>query len=175
MSVVGYYRYKTLADVEKDVNFVVNFVLTSTKTVRPLDFCPEARILKYLDRNGQYRFFPFYQYYETKDRPKQIGSTNKFITSILTDQSSESNIGYKNERKVSLSTDATTEELDTLTDIYTSPRVYLYVGANTSDTPQDWLEVVGVVKNPIVRRRKANTGGIDIVVTLPEHFTIKMI
>lgn len=175
MSTIGYYRYKTLADEAKEVNFTVNGVLTGTKTITPINFCVGGKILKYLDKNGQYRFYPFNKYYETNDNPTLIGTSNKLITSILSDQSNKKNIGYKNERKISLVADVPNDELDKLVDIYSSPRVYLYIGNGSQDGDQYWLEVEANADQNIVRRRKANTGQINITVTLPENYSIKMI
>lgn len=176
MSQVGYYRYKTIADVEKIINWTVNFVNVAQKTIKPLDFCDGDLRLKYLDRNGQYRFQPFQKYYEIKDSPKLIGTSNKFITNILNDQSNKLMIGYNNARTLDITADVPTEQLEKLQDIYTIPRVYLYIGSNNSDTPQDWLLLDKVqVSNAVVRRSRENTGNISITITLPEHFTTKMI
>lgn len=175
MSIVGYYRYKTLADEEKEVNFTQDFNPAGTKTIVPVDFCEGSKILKYLDHTGQYRFYPFNQFYRTNDNPTLIGKTNKLITSILSNQSNTHNVGYNNERKIDLTAIVPNNELEKLTDIYTSPRVYLYIGDGVSDIDSDWLEVESVANQNIVRRPKANTGEINITVTLPEHFTIKMI
>ena len=176
LSIVGYYRYKTLADSEKTINFTVNWVNVAQKTIKPLSFCSGDLRLKYLDKNGQYRFQPFEKYYETRDNPELIGTTNKFITNILSDQSNKLMVGYNNERTMALNADVPTEQLKKLQDIYTSSRVYLYIGSNNSDAPKDWLLLDKVqVGAAIVRRSRANTGNISIVITLPEHFTTKMI
>jgi len=174
MSEIGYYRYKTDVDI-KTINWTVNYVNVGSKTITPVAFCEGGKILKYLDSNGQYRFYPFNKYYQTTDTPVLIGKSNKLITSILTDQSNTQNVGYKNERILELVADVPTNELEKLTDIYTSPRVYLYNGNGVSDIAKDWLEVTIQANESIVKRRKSNSGRIGITVTLPEHFTIKMI
>lgn len=175
MSVVGYYRYKTTADVEKTITWTVNFVDVGTKTIVPITTCAGDLILKYIDKNGQYRFYPFNKFYKTFDTPRSIGATNKFITSILTDQTNKQNIGYRNERKMNLTADVPNDELEKLIDIYTSPRIYLYVGDGITDIASDWLEIGIEVSDPVVRRRKSNTGRIDITLTLPENFTVAMV
>jgi len=175
MSSIGYYRYKTIADTEKVINWTVNYINVASKTVKPIDYCDGGLILKYLDRNGQYRFYPFNSYYEKRDNPKLIGKVNKFITNIKTDQSGENSIGYNNERQIFANADVTNEELEKLTDIYTSPRVYLYIGDGTTDIVSDWLAVEIQVQNSIVKRSRGNTGRIDITITLPTHYSITMI
>jgi len=174
MSEIGYYRLKTLADTEKDVPIYVNNV-PFLKHIVPVAFCEGGKILKYLDHAGQYRFYSFNSYFRTYDNPNQIGLSNKLITSILTDQTNKQNIGYTNERKINLSADVTKDELDILQDLYVSPRVYLYIGTNNSDLAKDWLEVIAEPNEAIVRRAKGNYGRFDLTITLPEHFTIKMI
>ena len=175
MSQVGFYRYKTTADVAKSINLTINFVNVASKEIVPIDVCTGDLILKYLDRNGQYRFHPFNKYYETKDQPEKIGSVDKFLTSILTDQGNTSNVGYNNTRTISATTEATAAQLEKLKDIYASPRVYLYIGAGITDLAYDWLEVEIKTFSPVVRRRRANTGDINLNIILPEHYTIKMI
>jgi hypothetical protein len=173
-SELGYYRYKTKADSAKTIDFYDDGVLIASKTIIPIDSCEGGKTLKYLDSSGQYRFFPFNSFYQTYDNPSLIGTTNKFITSILTAQSTQSVIGYKNERKMDLTVDVDELQLAKLSDIYTSPKVYLYIGT-TEDTAKDWLEVTVQPSQAIVRRRKGSYGRIDLTVTLPEYFTIKMI
>jgi hypothetical protein len=175
MSEIGYYRYKTIADAVKTISWIVNSSYVASKEVIPVQACEGSLILKYLDSNGQYRFYPFNKFYRTFDVPESIGKTNKFITNILNDQTSKQNIGFRNERKISLVADVPDAELEKLTDIYTSPRVYLYIGSGSSDAASDWLEVSQEIPDAIVRRRKRNSGKIEINLTLPKHFTIAMI
>jgi hypothetical protein len=173
MSSIGYYRLKILADSAKDVSMYINNV-EFKKYIVPIESC-EPKILKYLDSNGQYRFYPFNNYYSTRDNPSLIGQSNKLITSILTDQTNKQAIGYRNERKMQLTADVSKDELEKLSDIYVSPRVYLYVGSNNSDQLKDWIEVTVEASDAIIRRPKGDYGRIDLTVTLPEYFTIKMI
>lgn len=174
MSQVGFYRYKAAPAINKTYKWIVNNLEAGAKEVKVLDTCPGDLILKYLDHNGQYRFYPFSRYYETNDTPQKIGSVNKFLTSILTDQSNNSNVGYKNQRIISATAEANTEQLGKLNDIYTSPRVYLYIGSGT-DTAQDWIEIEINAAPAVVKRRKANSGFISVNIVLPEHYTITML
>jgi hypothetical protein len=175
MSSIGYYRYKTTADVAKTVNWNVNYTNIASKDIVPLTVCSGYVLIKYLDKNGQYRFYPFNKYYRTSDTPELIGTANKFITNILSDQTNKQNVGFRNERKMQITADVPNDELEKLIDIYTSPRVYLYIGDGTTDTAKDWLEVNQIIDNPVVRRRKRNTGRIDITLNLPENFTVTML
>jgi len=173
MSSVGYYRYKTTADELKIINFSKDGVLAGTKTVSPIDICEGFRILKYLDSNGQYRFYPFNKYWESKDKPTLLGKSSKIIESILNSQSSESNIGYKNDRTISLVAESVSQDqLTLLSEIYTSSRVYLYIGT-TEDEAKDWLEV-DIKGDNLNRLRKRKFTKVSIDVILPEWYSIRM-
>lgn len=174
MSFVGFYRTKVIADVEQEVNIYINNILAGTKTVVPVDTCDGDLIIKYLDKNGQYRFYPFNKYYETVDNPEQIGEVSRFLSDIYTDQSDTQNVGYKNTRKIYARADVNDDQLEKLVDLYSSPRVFLYIGT-TTDLDSDWLEVKIKANPAIVRRRKANEGRIDIEITLPKNYSITMI
>lgn len=175
MSSVGFYRYKTTVTDDRVVTLYKSGVASGTATIKALDFCEGYKILKYLDSKGRYRFFSFNKFFETNDNPKQIGSTNEFITNILDAQTNSKNIGYRNERELSLSAEVTDEQLTVLSEIYTSPSIYLYIGDGTTDVLQDWIKIAKLSGDTIVRRRKQRTGLININITLPEWFTIKLV
>lgn len=171
----SYYRLK-VADLDVDTTYQLKNGATvlATKVVRVKPFCTGSQYLKYLDRNGQYRFFPFNNRYQTKDAPKLIGKINQLVTNIYSDQGDSKNIGYTNERKMTLvADDVYADELDILSDIWNSPRVYLQVG--TGDTAADWVRVTVSASDATTRRRKGNSGKVEITVTLPEWYNITML
>lgn len=176
MSEIGYYRYKTtVASTSKNIQFFKNGILAGTKTLEPMEFCTGTRVLKYLDTKGKYRFFAFSKFYRVSDNPKQIGTTNNFITNLLTDQTNSQSVGSKNARSLDLTAQVSESRLELLQSIYASPRVHLYIGANNSDTAADWVEVEITGGDSIVKRRRASTGSISLTVKLPEHFSIRMV
>lgn len=174
MSQIGYYRYKTNVIDGRVVALYKNGIQSGISTIKKIPACADSRIIKFIDSKGQYRFWVFNRFYEIKDSPKSIGSTNEFITSILTDQTNSKSIGYRNERTLLLTSDVTKDELVYLGDIFTSPRVYMYIGTLMNDAPKDWVEVTIEADN-VVKFRKGNSKSFDITVTLPEYFTIKMV
>ena len=175
MSSVGFYRYKGTITEETTVSLTLNGVVTGQKTLKPLDFCTGDLAVKYLDSSGQYRFYVFNRKYETTDRPTKIGGVNKFLTNLLTDQTSEQNVGYKNTRQISATAKVSAEALTLFKDIYASPRVFLYIGDGTTDLKKDWLEVEADFSNPIVKLRKGNEATINAIIKLPEHYTITLV
>lgn len=176
-SQIGYYRLK-LDDLTEDADFEFyqDSVLKAIKHVRVKEFCTDDKYVKYLDKIGQYRFYVFNRFFETRDNPSLIGRTNKFITSILDSQTNKKNLGYKNERRLTLVTDeVTADELLVLSDIYTSPRVYLYIGDGSTDLDSDWLEVTVESKDNLVRQKKGGSSSVVLDVILPERFNITML
>jgi hypothetical protein len=177
MSNIGYYRYKldNLTEGTTQIPLYKNGNIAITNTVIILPFCENDKLIKYLDKNGQYRFFAFNRYYEQKDDPKLLGKANKLITSILNSQSNKKNVGYKNERTISMVADDVTDaQLEYLSDLWTSPRVYLHLATDSSDEANDWLEVE-IKGDNISRRRKNISGKITVDIILPEWFNITML
>lgn len=177
MSEIGYYRYKlaSVAAAGNTITFKVGGVDTKVCTVIPQSLCDGKRILKYLNRDGKYCFYAFSKYYEENDKPREIGTVSNIITSILNSKAASKSVGYKSERSLLLKSDPIpTNELEMLRDIYTSPRVYLYIGT-TTDTENDWLLVAVKAGKPIRKESKAKFTTLDIEVTLPETYSITMI
>lgn len=176
MADIGYYRAKQIKTTTG--RYIVYFLqggnLISKTDVNVKDFCEGQRLLKYLDKNGQYRLLSGVRFWEGKAKPTMIGKTNKFISSILSSQSSTSNIGYKNERTITItSEDISIDELEFVSQIYDSPRVYLWIGTDSFEE-KDWLEVTIKCTENIFHERKKNFTKLTIDITLPETYSITM-
>jgi hypothetical protein len=174
MSNVGYYRVKVVPSAEgiTTVKLYTNGSLASTATVIAKQYCSNFRILKYIDGSGRFRFFPFNDRWEQKDKVKSKGEVTKFVTSILNSQTDSEQVGYSCDRTITLTAgNVSDDELEKLSGIYTSPLVYLYVGTGSNDRLQDWVQVK-VSGDGISRRRKAKFGKVSIDVTLPEIYAI---
>lgn len=175
MSRIGFYRYKLDNATSQDVTLYVNGVVSKVKKVVAKEVCTGYKLLKFLDRNGQYRFYPFAAEHGIKDTPKQIGEVNEIITSLLTSQSDKKNVGYTNDRTMTLrAAGVSASELEILSDIYTSPRVFLFVGTGSTDDMKDWVQVTAKGDN-INKREKRNFGRVEITITLPKHNVITML
>jgi hypothetical protein len=175
MSKIGFYRYKIENATTQAVQLYVNNVLTATKQVVALDVCPGFRQLKFLDRNGQYRFYPFVSEHGIKNVSKEIGDVNEYVTSLLTSQSDKKSVGSNTDTIITLrAANVSGPELEILNDIYSSPRVYYYVGDGTTDDAKDWV-LVSVKGDGISRREKRNFGKVEIQVSLPKTNTITML
>jgi len=174
MSKVGYYRLKlsnlTAGKITK--RFYVNGVLASTHTVDVKQTCGDWRQLKWLDKNGQYRFYPFLAEYSIKDTPKSLGATSNFITSLLNSQTDARSLGNSNERTLTLrAINVTASERLLLSELFTSPMVQLYTGDFTEDNQSQYIQVE-VKGDGIVKNEKNRNGKFEITVNLPKHYTI---
>lgn len=174
---LGIYRYKvdSVSASGNTVEFKVGGTTVKTCTIIPVNLCSGRRIIKYLNRNGQYRFYPFISQYEEIDKPKEIGKVSNMITSILNSKSDAKSVGYKSDRILNLKSEPiSTDQLEMLRDIYTSPRVYLYVGTST-DLESDWVLVTVNASKSIRKEPKAKFTTMDLEVKLPETYSITML
>jgi len=177
MSKLGFYRYKKegLSAGNTDVTFYVNGLAFVTHRIKARETCTGWRQLKWMDENGQFRFFAFTELYQIKDTPKQIGAASSFIASLFDSQSDTKNIGQANDRTLTLrAANVTAEERLILSSIATSPRVYLYTGDFTKDEKSDYVRVT-VKVDGIVRTEKQRPNNFEVTVNLPKHYTNTMI
>ena len=174
MSKIGFYRWKVENAVSEPITLYINNVAASTKYIVAKDVCNGFKLLKFMDNNGHFRFYPFVPMTQIIDKPKQIGTVNNIVASLIDSNSDKRNVGYTNERTIKLAAkNVSADELEKLSDIYTSPRVYLYTGDLSKFKQTDWIEVT-VSGDNVVQRAKRNFGTIELTVTLPEHHTITM-
>lgn len=177
MSKLGYYRYKLegLSKGIRQVTFYVNGLAYLTHTVKVRETCTGWRQLKWLDENGQYRFFAFTEFYKVTDSPKQIGQSSNFITSLFDSQTNAKNIGQSNERSILLrAVNVTSEERSILASLAVSPRVYLYTGDFTKDESSDYIQVT-VKTDGVAKNEKGRPGNFEVTVALPKYYTQTMI
>jgi len=165
-----FFREKILLTSDTDITR-----LGITKRVEVLSHCTGDVILKYIDRNGMYRFYKFDKAYEVSLDPEQIGRTQTIFESIATAQGITKNIGYKNEKQLSVTAiNVPDKHMVSLQDIFISPRVYMHVGAIGLDARENWVlvdvEGDGVVKHP---KRKFND--IRLTLTLPQQYNVTML
>jgi len=177
MSKLGYYRYKkeNLNAGNIDVTFYVNGLPYVTHRIKARETCTGWRQLKWLDENGQYRFFAFSELYQIKNNSKSLGLASSFITSLFDSQSESKNIGQSNEQILILrAVNVTSEERLILSSLATSPRIYLYTGDFTKDEKSDYV-LVTVKTDGVIRNEKQRPNNFEVTVTLPKHYTTTMI
>jgi len=176
MGTIGYHRYKYIPTESEDITFSVGGEIIATKRVELLESCQGDRIIKFINNNGQYTFFAFNRFYSVADKPKEIGRSNNIITSLKDSQSDEFSIGYRNKRTLTLVSDAVAvERLAPLSDLWSSPRIYLYVGDGTSFQNKDYILVSLTSKRGQVKVQKENVVDISVTIVLPKHYSITML
>lgn len=176
MSEVGYYRYKITPIADRTAKIYINGVATPEKIVKVLPWCDGNKRIKFLNKNGQYRFAAFNRFHESSDKPKEIGQVNKIITSLLHSQSETNSVGMNTTRTLNLvADDVSSDQLEILKDLWLSPRVYLYIGNGTTDLESDYILVTAKVKNPVNNIMKGSYLDLVVELELPKHYTITMI
>jgi len=173
MASVGLYRYKIAKIVagKYPVFFRRDGIIEAAQCVTFKPFCSGGKILKYMDRNGMYRFYPFNEFYTVNYSRNSIGKIDRQFTSLQGSQGSFNSVGYKVEQKLTLiAYDVTQDELTILQDLFSSPFVYLYIGT-TGDAAKDWL-IVEVTGNQEARLRKQATTRMEVTVTMPDQFSV---
>lgn len=170
----GYYRVKIKpTNSITTVGFKVNGELACTHIVNARCWNDGDQYLKYIDRYGRYRFHKFNSRYTVRHNPENIGSTEKVVTDIFTDQGNSNDIGFRNNRTFELTSDFTTsDEMSKLKDIFHSPAVYLLIGSDDELSSWVFVKVSGdnLEKENVKERRT-----FSLTVTLPEFFTLTRI
>lgn len=145
------------------------------KKIKVLPYCEGDIILKYLDRNGMYRFYRFTKNYERTVDTKEIGAIEHSFASLSTGQGYQKSIGNKSADKIKARAEKVpVEDLNILKDIYTSPRVYFHLGAVGHDNLSDWV-LVKVKGDGIAKLPKRNFIDVEIEIELPANNEITML
>jgi len=164
------YKYKVsnLPTGLNEVDIYINGVKASTATVLIRENCENGIYLKYLDRYGRYRFFLFNNLWRGSFSVRKIGTRANF--SGVNIQQQDRVVGYESNRNITAVADIVTQkEIDVLSDIYTSPRVYLKIG--NTDTIKDWL-LVEVSGDGLYRLGKLKLTKVTLTITLPRHYAV---
>jgi hypothetical protein len=150
---------------EQNIPLYINSI-PYTHRLNVREFCSSSVMVKYLDRNGEYRFFPFSQYYERISKPEKIGQVDNLIISLQNDSGNTKNIGYKNSDQLTLNATLVNQsELSLLKDLYNSSDVYILTSANK------WLQVT-IKGDNVSKKAKAKFSDISITVILPKSYNV---
>lgn len=166
----GFYREKMM--------LTQNTTITragKAKTVEVLPHCEGDVILKYLDRNGMYRFYKFSRFYRREIEPELIGSIENIFGSLSTAQGYKKNIGYRSQDELTVKAVAVpSRHMENLKDIYTSPRVYMHIGALGDDNASDWL-LVDVEGDGMIKHNRRQFNDVELTVQPPANNEITML
>lgn len=166
----GFYREKML--------LTQNTTITrggKSKTVEVLPYCDGDVILKYLDRNGMYRFYKFSRFYRREIEPELIGSIENFFGSLSAAQGYKKNIGYRSQEELTVKAVAVpARRMESLKDIYTSPRVYMHIGRLGDDNTSDWV-LVDVEGDGMIKHNRRQFNDIELTILPPANNEITML
>lgn len=165
-----FYREKKL--LTESANITVNGV---TKFVEVLPYCEGDIVLKYLDKNGMYRFYKFSRFYARNVRGELIGSVENVFTSLSSGQGFKKNIGYNAQEELTVKANAVpASHMESLQDIYTSARVYMHIGDHGDDALKDWV-LVDVEGDGLIKHKKRQFNDIELTILPPANNEITML
>jgi hypothetical protein len=140
-----------------------------------LPHCDGDVILKYLDRNGMYRFYKFSRFYRREIEPELIGSIENVFGSLSAAQGYKKNIGYRSQEELTVKAVAVpARHMESLKDIYTSPRVYMHIGVLGDDNASDWL-LVDVEGDGMIKHNRRQFNDIELTILPPANNEITML
>ncbi len=162
----GFFRVKLVFDQigQHEVKLVINGQERSIATVDVLENC--NKYIKYLDRYGRYRFFPFSGNFTTELTKEKIGEISKNTYDLENAESSTDNIGYNVSKSVTLAARVSEEQMRVLEDLYLSPRVYLF-------EKKKWIRVE--IENNEQIKTLRNFRTLKLTVKLPQNYAITSI
>lgn len=165
-----FYREKKL--LTESANITVNGV---TKFVEVLPYCDGDIVLKYLDKNGMYRFYKFSRFYARNVRGELIGSVENVFTSLSNGQGFKKNIGYSAQEELTVKANAVpASHMESLQDIYTSARVYMHIGNHGDDALKDWV-LVDVEGDGLIKHNKRQFNDIELTIKPPKRNNVTML
>ncbi len=162
----GFYRVKLVFDQigQHEVKLVINGQERSIATVDVLKNC--NKYVKYLDKYGRYRFFPFSGNFTTELTKEKIGEISKSTYNLESAEATTDNIGYSVSKSVTLAAYVSEQQMEVLEDLYSSPRVYLLEKGK-------WVRVE--VENNEQIKTLRNFRTIKLTVKLPQNYAITSI
>src|SRR5690554_5452644 len=145
------------------------------KTIEVLPHCDGDVILKYIDRNGMYRFYKFSRFYRREIEPELIGSIENIFGSLSTAQGYKKNIGYRSQDELTVKAVAVpAHHMEALKDIYTSPRVYMHIGPLGDDNASNWV-LVDVEGDGMIKHNRRQFNDIELTILPPANNEITML
>lgn len=157
---------------DNTVSLWVNGVESYSMNIECREICTGQKLIKYMDRNGMFRFYAFNKNFQERINTVELGRTSKLITSILTDQSDSLSIGKDMNKFIDLTEDVNASDLLLLEDLFCSPLIYMYIGSGT-DTAADWINMKIADGEMVTRIRKGNMTKVAFTLEYPKQYSVK--
>lgn len=136
------------------------------------DSCDSGVYIRYLSKEGFYRYWLFEAYKKVTRSGNEIGELIPAMTTMTAAQYRTRSIGYEDvyESIDVLSHNVTTEQQEQLMDIFTSPAVYMWLGeAGTASAEADWILVKVTGNHEVNYKNKFQNFSCRL--RLPESYT----
>jgi hypothetical protein len=165
-----YYRLKlqpTTVGVSQ-IPIYINGSLACTHTIDIRCKNNNDLILKYLDKNGQYRFLKVFSKYRKNLNTSELGKTQNYITDLATDSTFRV-VGVISAASLDGSTDwVDVNNNERYSDLLVSPMVYMYTNNN-------WVTVAVKAANEYAKVNDNQFISYDIAITLPNQNTTTLL
>jgi len=123
------YLTPTSADFIMSLNYIYKNTRNQVVNINTMPSVCEGLYVRYLSREGFYRYWLFNKYFRVESDRAKIGSMVNYIDTMIAAQGRTKNIGYKNsfKRYVATSENVSKDDQKILMDIFDSPSVYVYI------------------------------------------------
>lgn len=133
--------------------------------------CGKKKYLKWINRYGGWNYWLFDDGKKTLT-PKSLGELNNDFNNVEDTLSQTYNIGVSSKKTLFINDDVTEREMITLSDLFESPKVYLFIGVpNEANSFDDWLEVNVKDKVTKIEDGKYNFINTELEIELPARIT----
>lgn len=143
--------------------------------IKSFEPCDGGKYIKYLSREGFYRYWLFNKYFTIEGSQTKIGSLVNYFDTMVGSQGRTKNIGYKDalQKIIVTSENVDKEDQRMLMDIFTSPAVYLWTATpGTTDIETLWTLVDVEGSHQI--KEKNNFQEFTCTLVLPELYMQKL-
>lgn len=143
------------------------------KTVIASHTCGKYIYLKYLASDGRYKFMMFDRNIRLSGQNDSIGEGSAFPYSLDSMVSPTYSLGYSSVRTVSCGVVVDAEKYAYVSDILSSPKVYMQIKEKpfeVNDLEDNWLEVTVQGSNEFPVKKGMSV--FNVTVTLPEYNSI---
>jgi hypothetical protein len=165
---VGFVRKAVVPTTEGKQRYNININGTYLyHTVYVKNPCEKITI-KYVDRNGQYRFEYFNGLYKGETKPESLGDVEKFVTSLLTDTSDTRRIGYRTNDIYTLTANNVSQiELSLMRGMYNSNDVMVFIN-------NKWVNVT-LSGDFVYKLGKHKFSDVTISIKLPKSYNVTLL
>jgi len=161
-------------DISGDIS-LTNLITTQKIELDVKDSLCDGVYVRYLSKEGFYRYWLFNKYYKYTSQGSKIGEIIPYMDTMVSSQGRTKNIGYEKVFESMLVTSENVSKADQklLMDIYTSPAVYFWLGEREDVSDEaEWLLVNIAGTHEIIEKK--NFQKVQATIIKPEKYTQKL-